>query len=106
MQSLASDLRYAARELRKRPGFTLTAVVAGSEADKEGFVIAKGATPLHNVESLDRLKLFVGNVFISPATRVASHGKLFSLCDGYFLCDGTYSCFVFKEAIARRETPV
>lgn len=28
MPSLASDLRYAARELRKRPGFTLTAVVS------------------------------------------------------------------------------
>ena len=28
MQSLASDLRYAARELRRRPGFTLTAVLS------------------------------------------------------------------------------
>jgi len=28
MQTLASDLRYAARELRKRPGFTATAVVS------------------------------------------------------------------------------
>src|SRR5882762_990958 len=28
MQSLASDLRYVARELRKRPGFTLTAVLS------------------------------------------------------------------------------
>ena len=28
MHSLASDLRYAARELRRRPGFTLTAVLS------------------------------------------------------------------------------
>jgi predicted permease len=28
MQSLTSDLRYAARELRRRPGFTLTAVLS------------------------------------------------------------------------------
>ncbi len=28
MQSLGSDLRFAARELRKRPGFTLTAVLS------------------------------------------------------------------------------
>lgn len=28
MQSLRSDLRYAARELRKRPSFTLTAVLS------------------------------------------------------------------------------
>ena len=28
MQSLISDLRYSARELRKRPGFTLTAVLS------------------------------------------------------------------------------
>ncbi len=28
MRSLASDLRYAARELRRRPGFTLTAVLS------------------------------------------------------------------------------
>src|SRR6202040_4214751 len=28
MQSLGSDLRYAARELRRRPGFTLTAVLS------------------------------------------------------------------------------
>src|SRR5882762_2399488 len=28
MQSLASDLRYSARELRRRPGFTLTAVLS------------------------------------------------------------------------------
>src|ERR1044071_5258341 len=28
MQSLASDLRYAARELRRRPAFTLTAVLS------------------------------------------------------------------------------
>jgi putative ABC transport system permease protein len=28
MQSLVSDLRYSARELRKRPGFTLTAVLS------------------------------------------------------------------------------
>jgi predicted permease len=28
MQSLASDLRYAGRELRRRPGFTLTAVLS------------------------------------------------------------------------------
>ena len=28
MKSLASDLRYAARELRRRPGFTLTAVLS------------------------------------------------------------------------------
>src|SRR5215471_1250922 len=28
MQSFASDLRYAARELRRRPGFTLTAVLS------------------------------------------------------------------------------
>src|SRR5215475_3913092 len=28
MQSLASDLRYAARELWRRPGFTLTAVLS------------------------------------------------------------------------------
>src|SRR5678816_3318543 len=28
MQSLASDLRYAARELRRRPGFTATAVLS------------------------------------------------------------------------------
>src|SRR3954452_21884895 len=28
MSSLISDLRYAARELRRRPGFTLTAVLS------------------------------------------------------------------------------
>ena len=28
VQSLASDLRYAARELRRRPGFTLTAILS------------------------------------------------------------------------------
>src|ERR1051325_5162917 len=28
MRSLMSDLRYAARELRRRPGFTLTAVLS------------------------------------------------------------------------------
>src|SRR5262245_49449513 len=28
MRSLFSDLRYAARELRRRPGFTLTAVLS------------------------------------------------------------------------------
>jgi putative ABC transport system permease protein len=28
MQSLIADLRYSARELRKRPGFTLTAVLS------------------------------------------------------------------------------
>src|SRR5437763_6961747 len=28
MHSLASDLRYAARELRRRPGFSLTAVLS------------------------------------------------------------------------------
>src|ERR1035438_2440557 len=28
MQSLVSDLRYSARELRKRPGFALTAILS------------------------------------------------------------------------------
>ncbi|MFL5449784.1 MAG: ABC transporter permease, partial [Gemmatimonadales bacterium] len=28
LQSIGSDLRYAARELRRRPGFTLTAVIS------------------------------------------------------------------------------
>src|SRR5881409_420316 len=28
VQSMGSDLRYAARELRRRPGFTLTAVIS------------------------------------------------------------------------------
>src|SRR5438876_7691981 len=28
VQSIGSDLRYAARELRRRPGFTLTAVLS------------------------------------------------------------------------------
>ena len=53
--NLAHDLAHAGRALRKRPGFTLTAVVTLAMSGGAELLVGEGATPERLAAVLDRL---------------------------------------------------